>query len=109
MTDFDLNLVIFLILAAAAFRVTRLVVIDDITAPLRNAWTGLLATTPSRFAAWISDLFTCTWCAGVWVSTAVYAIYLGDSPHTFTRVDWLVAAGIAGVQGLLHAFEPDEA
>lgn len=109
MIELNLNLVTFIILAAAAYRITRLVVIDDITAPLRNAWTGLLATTPNRFALWISDLFTCTWCAGVWVSVLTYATYLGDSPHTFTRLDWLVAAGIAGVQGLLHAFEPDEA
>lgn len=109
MTDSSLHLVTFLILAAAAYRITRLVVIDDITAPARNAWTGFLANFPNRFAAWITDLFTCTWCAGVWISVALYAIYLGDSPHTFGRVDWLVAAGIAGVQGLLHAFEPDEA
>lgn len=105
----DISLVIFLILAAAAYRVTRLVVIDDITAPLRNAWTSFLANFSHRFAAWISDLFTCTWCAGVWISVLTYAVYVGDSPHTFNRVDWLVAAGIAGVQGLLHAFEPDEA
>lgn len=105
----ELNLVTFVILAAAAYRLTRLVVIDDISAPVRNAWTSFLADHPTKITGWFLDLFTCTWCAGVWVSTAVYAVYLGNSPHTFTRVEWLTAAAIAGVQGLLHAFEPDEA
>lgn len=98
----------FVILAAAAYRITRLIVIDDVTAILRNAWTGFLASKPNKVKSWALDLFTCTWCTGVWVSFFLYAIYLGDSPHTFTRVDWITVFGIAGVQGILHAFEPDE-
>jgi hypothetical protein len=61
--------------AAAAYRLTRLVVSDSITSTPRNAalrWTdapGRGAQLRSR----LGELLECYWCSGLWISAAVVA------------------------------------
>lgn len=50
--------------ALAAFRLTRLVTSDKITAPVRDR------VPPVTFAG---QLVRCQWCAGIWVAFAVVA------------------------------------
>lgn len=87
---------LFLALGAAA-RITRLVVADTITAPLRN-WAlpriarsrkerDLIARTgeaspPTGVRGALVTLLTCHWCAGMWVSAAIVpaAVVFGDHP-----------------------------
>lgn len=59
----------FAVDAAAAWRVTRLVTEDTITAPVRDRADA--ATGP--VGRWLSDLLSCPHCVGVWAAAAVVA------------------------------------
>lgn len=52
----------------AAFRVTRLVTADDITAPLRDAVERRAHRVNSDRAA---EFIVCPWCVGMWVAAGV--------------------------------------
>ena len=52
----------FVVLGLGTFRLSRLVVDDDITLPLR-AW--LFDRFPSD---WLISLLSCVWCTGFWVA-----------------------------------------
>lgn len=110
----DLNLVTLLVLGFAAFRLTRLVVIDTLTAGLRNKVHSFLINRAQKQGKlafiWekLYELSSCTWCAGFWVSLGLYTAYLWNEPWDFTRKDWIIVFAIAGIQGLLHAYEPDD-
>lgn len=94
-----ISLTVLVLLALAAYRVTRLIVIDAIFDTPRDTaynWLERKGWTGDK----LSYLISCTWCAGVWVSAGIYWLYARD-------FDFLNVASIAGLQGLLHAFEPD--
>lgn len=105
----ELNLLTFMILAFAAFRVTRFLVFDS-----------LFSHTRQRILVWLAnrklsvlnhkalELITCTWCVGFWITLGVYSLFLWEQPWDFTRLEWITTFGIAGVQGLLHAYEPND-
>ena len=97
-----------LILGLAAYRVTRLLVIDTLLEPGRSNFHSMLERHNGIIWAKIYDLVSCTWCVGVYVSFVLYAIYLWNLFTDWTRLDWLSAIAVAGVQGMLHALEPDE-
>lgn len=76
MSIFDL-----ILLSLTCFRLTRLIVYDDITQIFRNPFfieqeeldeNGQLAQFylphPSRLRGWIGSLLSCYWCTGIWVS-----------------------------------------
>lgn len=106
-----MSLTVLVLLALAAYRLTRLVVIDGLFDEVREGFFKKLDfrydkasdTYQSRnlLAQKLSYLFQCTWCTGVWVSAGVYWLYTRD----FVFLD---VAAVAGLQGLLHAFEPSE-
>jgi len=96
------------ILGFAAYRVTRLLVIDSLLEPGRSKFHDAVERRNGLVWDKIYDLVSCTWCVGVYVSFIIYAVYLWDLFVHWTRVDWLSAIAIAGVQGMLHAVEPDE-
>jgi amino acid permease len=102
------DLATVLILGLAAFRVTRLLVVDSLLEPGRSKFHSMLERHSGWIWAKVYDLVSCTWCVGVYVSFAIYAVYLWDLFVHWTRVDWLSAIAVAGVQGMLHAVEPDE-
>lgn len=99
----------FLVLAFAAFRITRFLVFDSLFSHTRQR---LLVWLANRKLSVLNhktlELITCTWCVGFWITLAVYSIYLGTYPWDFTRIEWITTFGIAGAQGLLHAFEPND-
>jgi len=102
------QLATIVILGFAAYRVTRFLVIDSLLEPARSNFHSMLERKRGIVWAKIYDLVSCTWCVGVYVSFALYCIYLWDLFVGWTRLDWLSAIAVAGVQGMLHAVEPDE-
>ena len=102
---------VLVLLALAAYRLTRLIVIDALFDEARDWFFQILdyrydkktqAYVSRNFLLQkLSYLLQCTWCAGVWVSALVYYLYSG----TF---DFLPVAAIAGAQGMIHALEPSE-
>jgi amino acid permease len=97
-----------LILGIAAYRLTRLLVIDSLLEPGRTKFHTMLETHQGYMWAKVYDLVSCTWCVGVYVSMLIYCTFLWDIFLHWTRLDWLSAIAVAGVQGMLHAIEPDD-
>jgi len=97
-----------IILGFCSYRVTRFLVIDTLLEPGRSKLHSKLEQKDGLLWAKIYDLISCTWCVGVYVSVAIYAIYLGSLFVDWTRLDWLSAIAVSGVQGMLHALEPEE-
>ena len=99
-------------MALAAYRITRLIVIDSILDEARDWFFRKLdfkldkttQTFKSRnfFMQKLSYLLQCTWCCGVWVSYGVYLLW----DHGITVP--IYVAAIAGAQGMIHALEPAE-
>lgn len=96
----ELTLVALVLLALASYRLTRLIVIDEIFSEPRT-WILSKVGVNHFVNAKIVYLFSCTWCTGIWVSAFVYWLYTDN----FVFLD---VAAIAGLQGFLHALEPDE-
>jgi hypothetical protein len=97
-----------LILGICSYRLTRFLVIDSLLEPGRTKFHFRLESHTGYIWAKIYDLVSCTWCVGVYVSMLVYATFLWDLFVHWTRFDLLSAIAVAGVQGMLHAIEPDE-
>lgn len=75
MSTADIYLIVTGVLSVgAAARLTRLVVDDTITAPIRDAITTRGSTRGGTWA-WASKLSTCTWCASIWVTAGVGAAH----------------------------------
>ena len=100
-------------MALAAYRITRLIVIDSILDEARDWFFRKLdfkklkgsnnAYVSRHFLLQkLSYLLQCTWCTGVWVSFGVYLLW----DHGI-QVPIYIAA-IAGAQGMIHALEPSE-
>lgn len=67
----ELSLVAVLLLALAAYRITRAIVEDDIFDWLRvRVWKRFPPETKFGY------LFTCYWCMGFWVSSLVVLTYI---------------------------------
>lgn len=98
------------VLALAAYRITRFLIIDSLTEGLRNTFhVWLTNRTKLKFVfEKIYELTSCTFCAGWWVSLALYSLFLWSAPWSFGRLDWISVFAIAAIQSLLHAFEPGD-
>ncbi len=85
-----------LIDVVAAYRLTRLVVADAITAPIRD-----------RLARWLwwHELVTCRWCSGVWVGAGVAAARW-IVPTQWNVAAWALTA--ASVAALASRLEPPD-
>lgn len=93
------------VLALASYRVTRFIVFDSLFDGLRHKVQNWLLVKEALPYVKTLDLISCTWCVGVWVSAALYWLYSQDFQLSVEA--GINIAGIAGAQGLLHAFEPD--
>lgn len=105
-----INLAALIVLGFASYRLTRVFVIDSILDGFRTKFHTFLANRQGKlafFAHKLLELISCTWCFGFWISLLVYSVVLGGYPWDFNRVDWVNVFAVAGVQGLLHAYEPD--
>lgn len=93
-----------IILALASFRLTHLLVFDRIAEPIRRLAlrpAGRGTQTPDgeeTSPAW-TDLLTCYWCCGVWISAGVALswVYLPQ----FSRVPITILA-VAGAQAAIE-------
>lgn len=99
----------YLVIAIASYRIARFLVIDTLIEGIRNKLHLFLVNRADKNGPlrllWqkIYELTSCTWCAGFWVSAGVYAVYY------YHGLVWpIIVFAIAGVQGLLHAFEPGD-
>lgn len=97
---FDPNLIHLLLLALATFRLTRLIIEDQIFEPVRNRiWAKYPPTTQ------IGYLFTCPWCVSIWAGSLLTAGYI--LIPTITLAIALVLSLSAAV-GLLYTWLDDK-
>lgn len=82
--------------ALAVFRVTRLIVEDEITADLRSAWFERHDPAATK----LGYLVTCPWCTGFWVSAAVVAARAA-APKAWNPVAKVLA--LSAVAGILQS------
>jgi hypothetical protein len=61
----------FIILALAVFRITRLIMLDEILAPVRNLFWEKFPPESS----YLGFLFTCEWCVSMWVALPIVLFY----------------------------------
>ncbi len=112
------TLALVAVLALASYRVTRLVVHDEVLGQFpddgRPRGTGLRALFdrlvwtddgddrgPAR--GWVGRLMTCSFCVGVWVSLGLVCAWLGLWPHELGVEGWVVVAAVAGGQGFVSS------
>ena len=102
----DLQLVDYTLIVLASWRLSRLLVDDSVTKWLREQFWDLKKvgrghtlvkpkTGPRRTLA---DLFSCTWCMGVWTTTIVSFFYL-LTPYALYPV---IILALAAVVSSLH-------
>lgn len=109
-----LDIIPLLVLGFASYRITRFFVIDSFFEGFRAKFYTFLTNKAHKHGPltflWtkLYELTSCTWCFGFWVSVAVYATYAWNQP-AFTKFDVINVFAVAAIQGLLHAFEPDDA
>lgn len=113
MTQMNIDLLNFIILALASFRLTRLIVFDKITEFIRQPFfdeieeeneegTIEVFYVPKRtpLKKFIGELLSCYWCTGVWISTAVVAGYL-IYPTIFLPI--ILVFAVAGLAAILES------
>ena len=104
------NLLTFIILIFAAYRITRFFIIDSMFDGTRTKLHVYLVNKSKKsndFWDKIHDLTSCTWCWGWWISLILYSLYIWECPINFNQIDVITVFAIAGGQGLLHAWEPE--
>lgn len=97
------------ILALASFRLTHLIVFDEITAFLRKPFFTIgyevdsagqvISTTQYKgtgLRKWIGKLLSCHWCMGIWSGAAIVALYF-YVPAAYPFLLILAIAGAAAV------------
>lgn len=80
-----------LILALAAFRLTRLVVYDNITQWFRDL---VEAAEPRTFLGTVKALVNCPWCTGLWFALVVSVMYFAW-PETWFALFVLALGAVA--------------
>lgn len=90
----------FALLALGAYRLWRLVAVDEITATVRDRVTGrdTHRSNPAGYNMRLDRLIGCAWCAGFWVSLAVWGCWQWQ-PHLTLLV--AVPFAINAVVGLV--------
>lgn len=107
----DLSFLHLVILAMASFRLTHLVVYDVITEPVRKFFVVrefaagpdgkrvIYVTVQGKgFRNWMGRMINCPWCAGIWVSGALTALYWWQPG---IALPFALFLAIAGVQALI--------
>lgn len=98
----ELTLIDYTLMALAAFRFTRLVVYDKVTAFFREQFwdaqemkTKVVLTKPKKGPRrTLADLLSCPWCFGLWASTTVVFFYL-LTPYAIFPVILLALGAVA--------------
>ena len=91
-------LALLLVLSAAAYRITRLVVSDSFP-PVQRLRDRLVGADEKRLVGtrleWLGELVTCYWCASFWVSGAVVGVAEVATSVPLPFLLWWAVAGIA--------------
>ncbi|WP_249315295.1 DUF1360 domain-containing protein [Bacillus sp. FJAT-49711] len=87
--EMDITWLKFLLMSLAIFRITRLIVFDQITAFIRAPFlmeyeeTNILGQKETYLLAregglrgWIGKLISCYWCTGIWVALGTFILYM---------------------------------
>lgn len=107
--DLDqLTVVDFLLMVLASWRLTQLFVYDHITKFIREQWLdpvkgegGIELVRPKGGPRrTLADLFSCSWCIGMWFSATIVFFYL-LTPVAFYPVLFLAVAAVASYLQLL--------
>ncbi|MCU6710700.1 DUF1360 domain-containing protein [Paenibacillus sp. J5C_2022] len=98
------------VLVLAAYRLTRLLVFDEITAFLRRPFleesfqqdeegrlVAVVEEKGGRIRSFFRYLLTCYWCMGIWCATIVVVLYLLFPSYMYPPLLILAVAGAAGV------------
>ena len=106
---FTISWIHLTILALSSFRLTHLIVYDDITSFLRKPFISVSFTTDQNgdisqqieikgtgLRYGIGLILSCHWCTGMWSSIAVVVLY-GYVPFLFPLLIILAVAGIAAI------------
>lgn len=105
----DISLIHLMILILASFRLTHLIVYDEITSFLRSPFLQEFYESDERgelvrhleikgkgLRHWIGSLLTCHWCVGVWSSALIVLLYW-LLPSVFPLILLLAVAGGAAI------------
>lgn len=109
-----IDIIPLVVIAIASYRLTRFLVIDTLIASTRNKFHAVLINKAqkqgklARIWEKLYDLTSCTWCAGFWISLALYWAYTWTSPSNWDQKSIITIFAIAGIQGMLHALEPGD-
>jgi hypothetical protein len=100
----------FIILVLASYRLTRLIVFDQITSFIRRPFfnerfqenengiiVAVIEEKGGRFRAFMRDLLSCYWCVGIWISIVITAAYFLFPVISFPVMLVLALAGAAGI------------
>jgi len=106
---YEMNWIDFIIIILAAFRITRLIVFDEITSFIRNPFLAVIEKEDETggkelvieikgrgLRRFIGKLLSCYWCTGFWVSLGVVCAYY-ILPDSFPVLIVLAVAGAAGI------------
>lgn len=106
---FDLSWIDLIILVLASFRLTHLIVFDEITSFLRNPFYLVTYLTDESgqivrdyqfrggpVRQWFGKLLSCHWCVGIWVGAFVVGVYM-YVPAAYPLLLLLAIAGAAAV------------
>jgi hypothetical protein len=104
----------FLLISLAAFRLTRLIVFDKITAFIRNPFhetveevnnDGMvelyIVPKGKGIRKWIGELLSCYWCTGIWSATILLVI-MCFFPTIYLYLVYILA--ISGAAGIIENY-----
>ncbi|MGO4496473.1 DUF1360 domain-containing protein [Paenibacillus sp. 2RAB27] len=102
-----MNILTFIILSLAVFRITHLFVFDKITEPIRKRFVTrgfdgqniTFTLQGGNVRRLIGNIVNCYWCAGIWVSAIVIGGYLLSPTITF-YISYIFA--LSSVQALIE-------
>lgn len=106
----NLEWITFVLLALASFRLTRLLVYDQITSfirrPFLKEWSEIneegekevyYQPKESGIRGWIGELLSCYWCTGFWSTLILYAGNFFYEELFFHVIVILAIAGVASI------------
>jgi len=103
-------LVPLIVLAFASYRITRFFVLDDLSEGTRERTHVFLLNREQKggklkfFWTKLYQLSSCTFCAGFWVTAALYAIYAWNQSYS-VGAHIINIFAVTGLQALLHSWE----
>lgn len=83
--------------ALATYRLTKLVIDDEITAEAREKLEDHLSAHPGKLSDKVSYLITCPWCVSIWAGAGVKVLRLASPKAANVVSGFLAASAITGL------------